>query len=84
MIIPRSISGKFSAPAATGSSPQNPALERLAKLTAALTETELATLQAQAAYDATKAVVDDPAKVRQFVEARQFRGDSENLRRELR
>jgi capsular exopolysaccharide synthesis family protein len=69
---------------ATGSSPQNPALERLAKLTAALTETELATLQAQAAYDATKTVVDDPAKVRQFVETRQFRGDSENLRREFR
>ena len=69
---------------ATGTSPQNPALERLAKLTAALTETELQTLQAQAAFDATKAVVDDPAKVRQFVETRQFRGDSENLRRELR
>jgi len=42
---------------ATGASPQNPALERLAKLTAALTETELATLQAQPAYDATKAVI---------------------------
>ncbi len=69
---------------ATGQSPQNPALERLAKLTAALTETELQTLQAQAAFDATKSVIDDPAKVRQFVETRQFRGDSENLRREFR
>jgi capsular exopolysaccharide synthesis family protein len=71
---------------ATGKQTQNPPLERLAKLTAALTEVELETLQARAAYDATRAVLDDPAKVRQFLESRQFRGagDGENLRREFR
>jgi capsular exopolysaccharide synthesis family protein len=62
----------------------NPILERLARLSAALTDIELQTLNAQAAYDATKAMTGDPVKIRQLLETRQFKTETESLRREFR
>lgn len=47
----------------------NVVLERLNKLSGALTETQLAVLNAKADYEAVKKMVDDPDKIRQFAGA---------------
>ena len=62
----------------------NPILDRLARLSQALTDIELETLNAQAAYDATKAMTSDPAKIRQLLETRQFKTETAQLRNEFR
>lgn len=69
---------------AIGNTPQNPTFERLSKLSSALTEVELETLQAQSAYESTKAAMSDPEKIRQLLDSRQFKSETENLRREFR
>jgi capsular exopolysaccharide synthesis family protein len=69
---------------ATGISPQNPTMDRLSKLSAALTEIELETLNAQASYEATREIMNDPDKIRQLMDTRQFKTETENLRREFR
>ena len=47
----------------------NVVLERLNKLSTALTETQLAVLNAKADYEAVKKMADDPDKIRQFAGA---------------
>jgi len=47
----------------------NIVFDRLAKLSSALTEAELATLNAKADFDAIKSMADEPAKIRQFAAA---------------
>ncbi len=69
---------------AIGTNPQNPTMDRLSKLSAALTEVELDTLQAQAAYEAVKSAMGDPDKIRQLLDTRQFKSETESLRREFR
>ena len=69
----------------------NVVLERLNKLSSALTETQLAVLNAKADYEAVKKMSDDPDKIRQFAGASAgstayvFGSDRETeLRNELR
>ncbi len=69
----------------------NVVLERLNKLSSALTETQLAVLNAKADYEAVKKMSDDPDKIRQFAGASAgsnafiFGNDRETeLRKELR
>lgn len=69
---------------ALGDGKDNPILARLARLSQALTDIELETLNAQAAYDATKAMTSDPAKIRQLLETRQFKSETALLRNEFR
>ena len=52
----------------------NVILERLARLSEALTAAQLETIDAEAACEATKAMVADPAKLKQFIAARRARG----------
>ena len=47
----------------------NIVLQRLAKLSGALTTAELDTVNAKVTYEAAKAIMDDPAKVKQLLEA---------------
>jgi capsular exopolysaccharide synthesis family protein len=67
-----------------GSDRVNPALERMATLSSALTVKQLATLNAQAAFETAKAMMDDPVKSRQLLETRQFKSETAQLRTELR
>jgi len=69
----------------------NVVFERLSRLSIALTDTQLAALNAKADYEAVKSMADEPSKVRQFATAsadgstRVFAEDRENqLRTELR
>lgn len=48
----------------------NIVLERLARLSEALTTAELATVQAKSDYESMKDYMEDPASLRQFIEAR--------------
>ncbi len=67
-----------------GTDRANPTMERLARLSAALTEMQLNTLNAQAAYETAKTMMDDPIKARQLLETRQFKSETAQLRREMR
>ncbi|HWP39621.1 MAG TPA: polysaccharide biosynthesis tyrosine autokinase, partial [Tepidisphaeraceae bacterium] len=67
-----------------GANHVSPTLDRLARLSQALTETQLNTLNAQAAYDTARAMLDDPVKMRQMLETRQFKNETAQLRAELR
>jgi uncharacterized protein involved in exopolysaccharide biosynthesis len=49
-------------------------LQRLERLSDAMTEAQLAVIEAQASYESTKAVVGDPAKLKFFVEAQRAKG----------
>lgn len=69
---------------ALGSDRADPSLERLNRLSQALTETQLSTLSAQASHETAKAMMDDPVKARQLLETRQFKSDTAQLRAELR
>ena len=62
----------------------NPILERLGRLSQALTDVELETLNAQAVYDATKGMMNDPEKIQQLLETRQFKSETQTLRNEFR
>ncbi len=70
----------------------NIVIQRLAKLSDALTTAQLETISAKVDDEAAKAMVDDPAKIRQLVEARHAGGvyisagsrDDAELRQELR
>jgi capsular exopolysaccharide synthesis family protein len=67
-----------------GGDHNNPTVDRLGRLAAALTDAHLNTLNAQSAYETAKAMMDDPAKVRQLLETRQFKSETAQLRAELR
>lgn len=62
----------------------NPAVERMGRLATALTEMQLATLNAQASFETAKAMMDDPVRARQLLETRQFKSETMQLRSELR
>jgi len=49
-------------------------MDRLGKLSLALTEAQLATVDAKSVYESTKAMVSDPVRLKQFVEARRAGG----------
>jgi len=52
----------------------NVILQRLERLSASLTEAELATVEARSIYESTKAMVNDPARLEQFVAAQRAKG----------
>jgi capsular exopolysaccharide synthesis family protein len=62
----------------------NPTMERMVRLSQVLTEYQIATIDAQAAFDQAKAIMDDPVKARQLLETRQFKGETIQLRAEVR
>jgi succinoglycan biosynthesis transport protein ExoP len=52
----------------------NIVIERLGKLSTVLTEAQLATIESKSAYESAKAMMSDPTKLRQFIEAQQAEG----------
>jgi capsular exopolysaccharide synthesis family protein len=54
----------------------NIVFERLTKLSGALTEAQLAVLNAKADYEAVKSMADEPAKIKQFAHASSYAGVS--------
>ena len=52
----------------------NIVIERLARLSSVLTEAQLATIESKFAYESTKEMVSDPAKLKQFMEAQRAKG----------
>ena len=52
----------------------NIVIERLARLSSVLTEAQLATIESRFAYESTKEMVSDPAKLKQFMEAQRAKG----------
>jgi capsular exopolysaccharide synthesis family protein len=52
----------------------NIVIERLARLSSVLTEAQLAAIESEFAYESTKEMVSDPAKLKQFMEAQQAKG----------
>ncbi|MGH7178115.1 MAG: GumC family protein [Tepidisphaeraceae bacterium] len=62
----------------------NPMMDRLQRLSSALTEIQLEVLNDQAALDATKAMASEPQRVKQLLESRTFRSENAELRRQLR
>lgn len=65
----------------TGVTPQ---LQRLQELSSTLTRIELERLAAQSEFEEAKHVVNDPVRVRQFMETRQFKTENAQLRAEWR
>jgi succinoglycan biosynthesis transport protein ExoP len=51
-------------------------LQRLERLSAVLTEAQLATIEARSKYESIKEIVNDPSRIKQFVEAQQAKGTS--------
>lgn len=52
----------------------NVVIERLERLSTVLTEAQLATIESKSAYESTKEMVSDPAKLRQLIEAQRASG----------
>ena len=52
----------------------NIVIERLGRLSAVLTEAQLATIESESAYESAKAMISDPAKFTQFTEAQRTQG----------
>jgi len=52
----------------------NIVIDRLERLSAVLTEAQLATIESKSAYESTKEMVNDPVKLKQFIEAQRARG----------
>ena len=52
----------------------NIVIERLGRLSTVLTEAQLATIESKSAYESAKAMVSDPAKLTQFIEAQRAKG----------
>lgn len=69
---------------ALGTERTSPTLERMSRLSAALTEVQLEVLNTQAAYEATKSMATDPQKIRQLLESRAFKSENAELRHEMR
>jgi len=49
-------------------------IQRLERLSSALTETQLTTIESNSAYESIKTMVGDPARLKQFIEAQQAKG----------
>jgi len=49
-------------------------IERLGKLSTVLTEAQLATIESKSAYESAKAMMSDPARLTQFIEAQRAKG----------
>jgi capsular exopolysaccharide synthesis family protein len=62
----------------------NPTLDRLGQLQGELTNAELATINANSEYQATKAMANDPAKIQELLDSRELRGERTELKREMR
>lgn len=52
----------------------NIVIERLGKLSTVLTEAQLATIESESAYESAKAMISDPARLMQFIEAQRAKG----------
>src|SRR4051812_18301945 len=69
---------------ALGSERVSPALERVARLSSALTDVQLEELNTNAAFEATKSIAGDPQRIRRLLDSRQFKSENADLRREMR
>jgi len=63
---------------------RNPVLERVNAISAELTRAELEAVRLEAEYNTVKSAVSDPARVKQLLASPQYRGDSYQMRREIR
>jgi len=52
----------------------NVVIDRLQRLSTVLTEAQLATIESKSAYESTKEMVSDPARLKQFIEAQRAAG----------
>src|SRR5262245_26444506 len=62
----------------------DPTLDRLSKLSSALTDLQLNTLNAQAAFETARSMMSDPVKMRQLLESRPLKSETAQLRAEMR
>jgi capsular exopolysaccharide synthesis family protein len=69
---------------ALGAARSSPLQDRLSRLSGALTEVQLEIINAQAAFEATKGIANDPQKIRQLLDSRQFKSENADLRRQMR
>lgn len=62
----------------------SPLVDELGRYSAAFVDARLQRINAQAAYDVTKAMENDPAKIRQLLDGRAFKSENADLRRQMR
>jgi capsular exopolysaccharide synthesis family protein len=69
---------------ALGGDRGDPTIDRYNSLSSILTQKQLETVSAEAAFETSKAIMNDPVKVRQLLASRQFKSDTAQLRMEVR
>jgi capsular exopolysaccharide synthesis family protein len=69
---------------ALGGDRGDPTFDRYNALSSVLTQKQLETIAAEAAYETSKAMMNDPIKVRQLLASRQFKSETAPLRAEMR